>query len=771
MQTWIPDAWRFPEAEQLDHLRELASHVAAYLDSVRGARSSVPPAEFDFVFGDASVILAITGERGGGKSSLLALLCRSLVERNLDIVIPTLRPEFFAEADSLVSAFCSSLWSILTTEAGGGPRWMAELTPEVRSHLSHKCLSAARSYAVSQTPSAALNFSSADPLEFAEESLVVSRSIARSHHDLADLVDTLLAHAPTAGPLVLLPVDDADLAPAQIGRILHDLRFVGSLPGVVPVACFDFADLRSGWLATRSVGIGENRVRDLSERLERELEKLFPQRARFNIPAVSPSRRRTFVPIGEVESLATRWGHLTNQFESLVGRATSLDVVIREAPFPLGLESPLPSTPRSLIQLWEALGSPRLGPHEKSSAGPGELAPDTRILGINRAIHILAAPLRHWCADNNVIEPQIILEADTDDTRPGTAAAQITLPEGDLGISTDRVFEDSRRFGDTAYTYLRSIHRINIDILRESAERSATGPRPVHRLRLPPGAAGAFLTLQEIALSSPRGYDQATYIGIDEWRFLQRTPISSAGSCETLAMLPCGGTLGEIIELIHTWNSLAAYLEFKANTLTLLTAIMSGARSYALARQFVAADDVQDDSDINRYRDAVQSTSALYEELRTDSSSRVESFRAWYEQLLPLQWHTAMFSEDQVDDFLDEHQDAVMRNRNREDYSLVSQGRHIRGDNFDRVIRLYLSKDGTSWLSGYLQVAIRLKSQHERTLRKLAISAEGGAQTGDHQDEEVSLGEIVREQSPSGRTLLKRALQALDEHETRGDKT
>jgi hypothetical protein len=748
MQTWVPDAWQHPDSNQLAELRLLRAQIDAYLSEVRELRSEPDTETFEFVFGDASVLAAITGERGGGKSSLLGLMCRALRERGVDLVVPTLRPEFFSATDTLVTALFSALWSAIAN-GHAAPEWLKTIDDEQRSRLARQCLTAARSYAVSQTPSSALNVGSHAAVDYAEESLAVSRSTPRSHLELAHFVTELLGHAaPACRPLIVVPVDDADLAPAQIGRILHDLRFIASIPGVVAVACFDFADLRSEWLAARALATPGGSPRELTERLERELEKLFPQRARFNIPILSASARRSFAPIGEREPLSVRWDRVVEQIEVMVGRSTSLEVVTRNAPYPHGLVSPLPSTPRSLIQLWEALE-----PAESTQSDAQDL-----LFRVNRAIELVAGPLRFWCLDNQFDEPRMTL-AQGAVARP---TVDTRLPRVSIGISADRAFPDdteAREAPRQRSTLLRTIAGVYMDGILEPVEVQAGRSSLTRRLRMPDQAAAALLALQDVALSAQRSddWDRPPYFGLDEWRFLQRTALPGGGAVETLASLPCGAGLGQIVDLIEIWNTLVIRHEFIPLTRQFLQDVVVASVHHgrglgaSTLTEALSADTEAD------YDAALQTAADTFAAMATDGSARAWYFRQWFKELLPLQWHTEVFTTEEIGKFVSLHQASIAA------YNVPAAPEiDPPADEFERAIRLYLARpEHQAALSGYAVVAEYIAPRLAPTLSKLSAPdsdelAAGGAEARSQRALPLDVD------AASG--LLEQALRALDEH-------
>lgn len=758
MQTWIPDAWLYPDAEQLGPLRDILAYIADYLERVRASDAAIDPETFEYIFGDAAVVLAITGERGGGKSSLLGLMCQSLMDEGRDIVVPTLRPEMFSTSDTLVSALLSALWASLSRERPGEPEWLSAVPDQDRAALGRACLSAARNYAISQTPASTLNLSANAAMDYAEETLLVSRSTTRAHRELASFISGLLAHAPTAShPLVVVPIDDADLAPAQIGRILNDLRFLAAIPGVVPVACFDFADLRTEWLAARSAGV-ESRTRPLSERLERELEKLFPQRARFAVPALTLPARRRFTPIGEEESLVVRWRRFVDGFEAVAECETTLKWVVDDRPLPQGLTSPLPSTPRSLIQLWEALDVRDAGADPLRSAD--EAGEQARLLDFNRAMGLLINPFRYWCADQGIAEPYVTIERAAD-TASYPLATEVQLPELAFGISADRLFpEDSSAPHEDATTYLRSVNSVYLDAIVPPVEQEAGIQPRARRLRLSIEAASALLAVQDVLLATDAvdQADRTAYAGVDEWRFLQRTPLEDGANVEALAMFPCGASLGDIADLTRLWNAMAEFYGHVAPTRALLASTLRICAAY-VERRHVDVDELCSvEASAADYQDALKQVTNVYRSVRDRKDARSAYFVAWFEELLPLQWHTSVFEVSRVREYVAGH--AEVRRPFSERRHSPDDDAVFRRDDFDRVLRIYLASDSArAGLAGYEEVAAAISSRYAARLSRLA--QEGPTP---HVEDHSPLTALYDAESPDGLDLLERALRALDRY-------
>lgn len=219
------------------------------------------------------------------------------------------------------------------------------------------------------------------------------------------------------------------------------------------------------------------------------------------------------------------------------------------------------------------------------------------------------------------------------------------------------------------------------------------------------------------------------------------------------------------MDLIQIWNSIVSFFEYRAHTLPLLSAIIAGAEAYARALPFNAHSSGRVDATPDAYRDSFNRVSATYEELATDTSSRIERFRDWYEELLPLQWHTDVFGESQVESLLDQHAAVIRGVTPREDLRRVSFGRSDRRDDFDRVLRIYLARDHPpQWLAGYHRIAVRRQSEHSFTLQRLSALAQGQNDQVVTPSVTPDIASVVAEQSLEGLVVLKRALQALDQH-------
>ncbi|MFE2567458.1 hypothetical protein [Streptomyces mirabilis] len=315
-----------PETLTPQHRAILASldQIAADADRVQEQSTNDIAARVEFFAEysglDIESTIAIFGERGSGKSTLLQHICGSLLQNGIDLVIPAIRPERFSKGDTLIGWVLSGIHRLLgetgatealnrTLEMGGKNRTLSDLLERLRRQAAFFGAEYSDEFAPGRMA----------PEEFAQDIARLPTIGLDFEKNWNRFVAELLAAAATPisgqrSPLLIVPIDDADLTPALLPQILTDIRRLATSPRLAVILCAslstvqesltrqrlqELGSMETSWL--QSMGIGGRAA--LMEQVDRQLTKSFPRQHRVEIPSCSLLERLTFRPVGDEHAL------------------------------------------------------------------------------------------------------------------------------------------------------------------------------------------------------------------------------------------------------------------------------------------------------------------------------------------------------------------------------------------------------------------------------------------------------------------------------------
>jgi hypothetical protein len=252
-------------------------------------------------------IICIAGERGSGKTTVLATASAELSTAG-HLVIPPVRPEYFAAPASLIPSAVAHLQTTIRND------WLPQKAEEdvdaslrIRTTLDRTLRQANL-----------LSYGSSDFSSLRADEQAADRSLAASaDSDFIDIWQQLtsevreMAAKPEGSsphPLIIIPVDDPDLAPGVLRQILLDLRLLTSMEGVVGIACLDLEEARSvlSDAYSGSYQLPPNRL--LAARVvEAQIAKAFPDDRRVTIFGLDGEQRLSFraldLPLPSLEAI------------------------------------------------------------------------------------------------------------------------------------------------------------------------------------------------------------------------------------------------------------------------------------------------------------------------------------------------------------------------------------------------------------------------------------------------------------------------------------
>lgn len=267
--------------------------------------------------------IVLLGGRGTGKSTLLEAAATSLRSESR-LVLPTVDPETLHAADSMMTWALSGLETTIDNEAllrdSGNGITLKKLINDLR-----------RDYVlVSADMPRSLVQRGVGPAEYARDASLltpIGMSIAASWSALLDTAASLLG---IDGLLLILPIDDVDLHPTRLPKVLGQLELMRSSARFVPILAADegtlinslvFGDAEEADQWERAVRHGFARDRDLAELAEKKFTKHFPRQYRVRIRDVVAHERLNFAP---TEAPENSLGDLLALFELKSVGLTSL---------------------------------------------------------------------------------------------------------------------------------------------------------------------------------------------------------------------------------------------------------------------------------------------------------------------------------------------------------------------------------------------------------------------------------------------------------------
>jgi RecA/RadA recombinase len=290
MANWIPEphagyAARVCELVNVDtqSLRDQISQKARLSDSYATRLVEDP------------TIICVAGERGSGKTTVLAAVAAQL-KADGHVVVPPVRPEYFAAAGSLIPTVVAHLRTTVVSDwSGRGRRKDPGSDPKMARDLERTLRQA---NLLSYGHDVDVSTLRADE-QAADRSLAQSAdsNFLDNWRKLITQVQEMAAGRSkrTKLPLVVVPVDDPDLAPGTLRQILLDLRLITSVDGVVGITCLDLEEARS---VLNDAYIGSyhkppNRMLT-GKVVEAQIAKAFPDDRRVNIAALGADHRLSF---------------------------------------------------------------------------------------------------------------------------------------------------------------------------------------------------------------------------------------------------------------------------------------------------------------------------------------------------------------------------------------------------------------------------------------------------------------------------------------------
>ncbi|WP_163511591.1 P-loop NTPase fold protein [Fodinicola acaciae] len=290
-----------------------AGHVAQVLATIARSRKELAAwhnrRDFSTTMLDrrSESVIAITGRRGAGKTTVLHSICSQLQTRK-DIVLSVIRPEFFSANDSVLGMALASLERTL------GQKYEGLLTHAIDDDttISTALYRLFRRASIVGARELGYDRPLAQSLDNIADDFVRSASAGAAFIDQwSELAGRVFREIGDGQGILIVPIDDADLTPELLPRILVDLRILTSAPGVICLVCIDIDEAR--------FALGEHYLRayphlgsdaayqmELQQRLngiiESQLAKAIPPQRRITIRELSLRERLAYFPLNTPSS-------------------------------------------------------------------------------------------------------------------------------------------------------------------------------------------------------------------------------------------------------------------------------------------------------------------------------------------------------------------------------------------------------------------------------------------------------------------------------------
>ncbi|MCC7494123.1 MAG: hypothetical protein IT204_17320 [Fimbriimonadaceae bacterium] len=250
-----------------------------------------------------STTISILGGRGSGKSTLLAAVASHANEVRGDLVLPTVFPERLASTDQVLGCLVEYLEPARESASKHLRECWEELSEDWPVYLGDF--------------GKALRRRGLTGLEYAEEVHQIAEIRRRCHQNLFGLVDGLLREwscTDDQRPLLLLPIDDADLVPKRLPSLFREIRCCAVHPAIVPLVC---ASADSLWTAVCQTALPHSRKEaikwatkrhllqreEVTDGIRRQMDKAFPNHLLVQLSEWPVRDRLRFKPSADESSL------------------------------------------------------------------------------------------------------------------------------------------------------------------------------------------------------------------------------------------------------------------------------------------------------------------------------------------------------------------------------------------------------------------------------------------------------------------------------------
>ncbi len=504
--------------------------------------ASPEPAQITRFHDSAESLISILGKRGSGKTTILAAACASLERTKSALVLPTIRPELFEATDSLLLAMLLEIENWLVADIAG------QHISVDRSDLGPALAEAMRSVS-SSSPGAysALASGSESTGQYGIDAVAIVRHRSRLTSSLTALFAVLRQHFGYGdGTPVVVPVDDADMSPANLRSILTAVRVLGAIPGVVPVICADRRQLEIATLADIHQQYGGHIGDGAADRLAAQVVAKLLRPERCVAPPVLPERDRAkFAPIGQgrsIEQLLDDIGGTARTHRSLRTLIWK-ESEITQAHEPDGVNAWLPETPRELEYLWETI----------LALVESDQYTDVGI----RAQHVQRF-IDHVLASSREFEVSVETKEPSKRKRPQPGPAiRLRWPTMNYGVTAEGRYTPAATNKELRLR-LRRLNYVGAALYLNASRVKTTADEQDQRQQLSPAGVSSMEALQALVASGYLGECPASpsMISEQQFEFLQNITINGERTDDLFLSMPDSCGVQAITRAAIAWNRL-----------------------------------------------------------------------------------------------------------------------------------------------------------------------------------------------------------------------
>lgn len=594
---------------------------------------------------DGEGVLAILGPRGSGKTTLLIAICRKLIDDGRHIVLPVIRPELFEPDGSILVAAIAAIWALVEEENRlNGDSHDAE----ARQQMSLLVQRAARAAA---TTSASVHSAVAGGSDSLGQHIVdvntVDRERATLNRTMREMFASLGPYLDRPSPVALvIPIDDADLVPGRVSRVLADIRMLGSFEALVPIVCADRRDLAASLEADLAkIYIFPRDEPRRREQTSLQLAKTLPPNRVIEPRLIDRNRRLTFVPFGETRTLREvleELNRILNPGRQQSGLFDWLQMSDEKPDdFPSHSLDWLPSTPRALEHIWQVANDAVSG-----SSG-------------------ISVAIRRLLNEVEKITPLLNIELQT--ASGGAESlhsyegiiADARWPSISAGIAAEPTWHPITESGRSRVKVRRAVH--STMSLRQTVDQADERGDDAKRIRFDREGIGCALFAQAIlgsgVFAKPRPVGPF-YMGWSDHAFLQVVRIAGLETDDNFFFLPIASSPAAIARTFRAWNSaVQGHPELRRRAgdcddfLTRLVTVahdccMVGAEDVFTDPPQHGASALEDlDRALTRASRAYLRHQDGYRGITLESFGPRDAFCQWYEVGLPHAMHSALLSD------------------------------------------------------------------------------------------------------------------------------
>lgn len=292
-----------------------SGHVEQVLSAISLLRSRSANPSTSYNLSDSpsgEAVVAICGGRGAGKSTVLEAV-RTRLSEMADLVLPTIKPEFFSSSDTVLGMAIAHLRA--TVEKSYSDLLQHEIDGEVTfGTFLNRLLRRASIIGHRELSSTSRQGQGLEAIadDFMRSASVGSAFVEQWCYLVARTLDWIDSSdesesTKVSRPLLIISVDDADLAPELLPRILVDLRVMIAASRVICLVCVDPSEARRA-LGERYLenypnlrmlpGTDSSFTAPIYSVVEGQLAKAIPPQWTVTIRELTLQERLAFSPLG-----------------------------------------------------------------------------------------------------------------------------------------------------------------------------------------------------------------------------------------------------------------------------------------------------------------------------------------------------------------------------------------------------------------------------------------------------------------------------------------